>query len=105
MAHRTVSTCSAPFRLQSIPGCLSRWGKGYATEAAHAVLRFGFEDLGLNRICGYHTIRNPASGRVLAKVGMKQEGLRRQHVRKREVFEDVAVLALLREEWDKLSQD
>jgi RimJ/RimL family protein N-acetyltransferase len=75
------------------------WGQGYATEAARAVIGFGFEQLGLNRIYAHHMVRNPASGRVLTKVGMKQEGLLRQRVRKWGVFEDVVPLALLREEW------
>lgn len=77
-------------------GC---WGKGYATEAARAVVAFGFEELGLNRIYAHHMVRNPASGRVLAKTGMKPEGLLRQRVRKWGVFEDVVPLALLRQEW------
>ena len=75
------------------------WGKGYATEAARAVLRFGFEQLGLNRIYAHHMVRNPASGRVLATVGMQREGLLRQRVRKWGVFEDVVPLAILRKEW------
>jgi hypothetical protein len=70
-----------------VPTC---WGKGYATEAARTAVRFGFEHLGLNRIWSYYMVRNPASGRVLAKVGMKREGLLREHVRKNEAFEDVA---------------
>jgi len=49
-------------------------------------------------------VRNPASGRVLAKVGMKREGRLRQHVRKNEVFEDVVALGVLREDWVRLSQ-
>jgi ribosomal-protein-alanine N-acetyltransferase len=60
------------------------------------------EQLGLNRIYAHHMVRNPASGRVLAKVGMKPEGLLRQRVRKWGVFEDVVLLALLREEWAKV---
>ena len=44
-------------------------------------------------------VRNPASGRVLEKIGMKREGLLRQRVRKWGVFEDVVLLAILREEW------
>jgi ribosomal-protein-alanine N-acetyltransferase len=44
-------------------------------------------------------VRNPASGRVLAKIGMKQEGLLRQRVRKWGVFEDVVLMAVLRAEW------
>ena len=67
-------------------------------------VRFGFEYLGLNRIWSYHMVRNPASGRVLAKVGMKREGVLRQHVRKNEVFEDVVLMALLRVKWERLSR-
>jgi RimJ/RimL family protein N-acetyltransferase len=81
------------------------WGKGYATEAGRAAVRFGFEHLGLNKIWSCHMVRNPASGRVLAKLGMKREGLLRQHVRKNEAFEDVVARGLLREEWEKLSQE
>jgi len=75
------------------------WGKGYATEASRAVLRFGFEELGLNRIHAHHMVRNPASGRVLASIGMRREGLLRQCVRKWGVFEDVVLMAALRSEW------
>jgi RimJ/RimL family protein N-acetyltransferase len=80
------------------------WGKGYATEAAQAVVAFGFEQLGLNRVYAHHMVRNPASGRVLAKTGMRQEGLLRQRVRKWGAFEDVVAMALLREEWAKASK-
>jgi RimJ/RimL family protein N-acetyltransferase len=80
------------------------WGQGYATEAARAVVAFGFGQLGLNRIYAHHMVRNPASGRVLVKIGMKQEGLLRQRVRKWEVFEDVVPMALLREEWTEAWQ-
>lgn len=72
------------------------WGQGYASEAAAAVIRFGFETLGLNRICAHHMARNPAAGRVLLHVGMKQEGLLRERVTKWGVYEDVVVYAILR---------
>jgi RimJ/RimL family protein N-acetyltransferase len=75
------------------------WGQGYATEAARAVVAFGFEQLSLNRIYAHHMVRNPASSRVLTRIGMKPEGLLRQRVRKWGVFEDVVLLALLRQEW------
>ncbi len=75
------------------------WGQGYATEATKAVLQFGFETLRLNRIHAHHMLRNPASGRVLEKIGMKREGVLRERVRKWGVFEDVAVLSVLRKEW------
>jgi ribosomal-protein-alanine N-acetyltransferase len=72
------------------------WGKGYAREAAAEVLRFGFEDLGLNRICAHHMARNPAAGRVLLHIGMQREGLLRERVRKWGVYEDVILYAMLR---------
>jgi ribosomal-protein-alanine N-acetyltransferase len=72
------------------------WGKGYASEAAAEVLRFGFEDLGLNRIYAHHMARNPAAGRVLLHIGMQREGLLRERVRKWGVYEDVVLYAMLR---------
>lgn len=72
------------------------WGSGYATEAAREVVRFGFEELGLNRIYAHHMARNPAAGEVLRRIGMQQEGVLRERVRKWEVYEDVVMYAILR---------
>ncbi|HXP59411.1 MAG TPA: GNAT family N-acetyltransferase [Dongiaceae bacterium] len=79
------------------------WGRGYATEAARRVVRYAFEDLKLNRVYAHHMVRNPASGRVLEKLGMKREGLLRQRVRKWGVFEDVVLLAILHDDWRQMS--
>lgn len=76
------------------------WGRGYATEAASAVLRYGFEELSLERIHAHHFASNPASGRVLEKIGMRYEGCLRRHVLKRGRFEDLALYGVLREEQD-----
>ena len=62
-------------------------------------MRHGFEQLQLNRILAFHMVRNPASGRVLEKIGMKQEGLLRQCVRKWNRFEDMVLMAVLHEDW------
>jgi len=75
------------------------WGQGYATEAARAVVGHAFDALRLNRVCAHHMVRNPTSGSVLGKVGLKPEGLLRQRVRKWGVYEDVVVCAILREDW------
>lgn len=75
------------------------WGKGYMSEALPPLLRFGFETLSLNRLYAYHMARNSASGKVLRKNGFRQEGLLRQRVRKWGVFEDVVLLAIIREDW------
>lgn len=74
-------------------------GKGYATEAAQAILEYGFNVEGLNRICACHMVRNTASGRVLARIGMQQEGRMRQLIKKWDIFEDVLLWSILREEY------
>jgi len=79
------------------------WDKGYATEAARRIVRHDFEELKLNRVYAHHMVRNPASGKVLEKLGMRREGLLRQRVRKWGGFEDVALLAILREDWGQRS--
>lgn len=45
------------------------WGRGYAFEAASAVTRLSFEELGLTRLKAGHADDNPASGRILTKLG------------------------------------
>jgi len=75
------------------------WGQGFATEAARAVLGHGFEQCNLNRIVAFHMVRNPASGCVLERIGMRREGLLRQGVRKWNQFEDVVVMAALRDSY------
>ena len=77
------------------------WGQGIMSEAVAVVVQYGFEHLDLNRLYAYHMLRNPASGRVLEKSGFKQEGLLRQRVRKWGQFEDVALWAALRHEWQQ----
>jgi RimJ/RimL family protein N-acetyltransferase len=75
------------------------WGNGYATEAAREVVRYAFEELGLERVYAFRFSTNPASGRVLEKIGMKHEGVRRAHSLKwgRRLDEDA--YGILREEF------
>ncbi len=75
------------------------WNQGYCTEAAHAVLKYGFEVLNLNKIHAHHFKRNPASGKVMLKLGMRYEGCLRQHVKKWGKFEDIEAYGILREEF------
>ena len=74
------------------------WNRGYCTEAAIAVIRYGFEDLGLNRIHAPHLKRNPASGRVMEKAGMTREGVARQHIKKWGRYEDLVLYGILRDD-------
>ncbi len=71
------------------------WGNGFGTEAARAVIQHGFDEMQLNRVFAQHFTRNPASGSVLMKAGMRREGLLRQHVCKWGVFEDVEIYGVL----------
>lgn len=75
------------------------WGLGYCTEAASIIVKYGFENLQLNRIYATHLLRNPASGRVLQKIGMSLEGQQRQHRVKGGKYQDLVLYGLLREEW------
>jgi len=75
------------------------WGRGYACEAAEAVIRYGFEDLALNKIFAAHFTRNPASGRVLQKLGMKHEGTLRQQHKKWDEYVDAEIYAILKRDW------
>ncbi len=75
------------------------WGRGFATEAAREVVRYGFKELGLHRIYSGHFARNAASGRVLKKIGMSYEGTRREHLRTLGRFEDYVQYGLLARDW------
>ncbi len=82
--------------------CLSRayWNQGIMTEALERVLQFLFADVGYRRIVLRHLASNPASGRVIQKAGLKQEGIMRQAIKnKQSVFEDLVCYAALRDEW------
>lgn len=75
------------------------WGQGFATEAARAAVAFGFQELGLARIYAQVLAGNTASLGVLDKLGMVNEGVKRQHVSKARRLHDVVIYGLLRDEW------
>jgi RimJ/RimL family protein N-acetyltransferase len=75
------------------------WGNGYATEAAAAVVDFGFKTLQLHRIFAGYFKGNDASRRILEKLGMKHEGCAREHVEKWGKFVDEYKYGLLAQEW------
>lgn len=72
------------------------WNQGLMTEALRAVIAFGFDTLRLNRIEAQHDTENPASGKVMAHVGMIYEGVMRQRLKNKGRFVDVACYAILR---------
>lgn len=71
------------------------WGNGYCTEAASAIIRYGFEVLDLHKIMARHMFHNAASGRVMQKVGMQYEALLRDEILKDGVYHDMAVYGLI----------
>lgn len=77
------------------------WNRGFATEAAGEVLRWGFAERGIRRVYARSFARNDASRRVLEKLGMRREGVLRSHVRKGEEYVDVELYGLLRPEWEE----
>lgn len=81
------------------------WGHGYCTEAARALLQYAFGELNLNRVYASHLLRNPASGRVMQKLGMTREGLRREHAKKWGKYEDLVDYGILQREWRDRVQD
>ena len=96
------------FALKYIPGTaevevgyrlrFGAWGRGLATEGARALVRYGFDELGLYRILGVTHPDNLASQRVLVKAGLVDAGWGRYYSRPVRVFERVRDVAW-RPEW------
>lgn len=82
--------------------CLSDkfWGKGIMPEALREVIRFLFEEVGMNRIQATHDVNNPNSGRVMEKCGMQYEGTMRQASKNNQGVCDSVMRAILREDFD-----
>ena len=82
--------------------CLGRswWHRGIMSEALAAVMRFLFIEVGVNRIESRHDPRNPHSGMVMRKCGMKLEGTLRQGDWNNQGICDAALYALLKSEYD-----
>lgn len=77
------------------------WGQGLMTEAVRAVVEFGFANMNLNRIEADADGRNPASARVLHKVGFHDEGVQKEQFYENGSFYDLHLFALLRREYYK----
>ena len=75
------------------------WGNGYTTEAATALVGFGFETLNLHRIYGDCAPENGASARVMRKIGMRQEGHQRENFWTGDGWQDSLLFAILDHEW------
>ena len=81
--------------------CISSkyWNKGITTEAFKAIIKYLFEEIGVNRICAKHDINNVASGKVMEKCGMVYEGTLREVQIRNTMFSSLAVYSILKKEW------
>ncbi|MFA6110293.1 MAG: GNAT family protein [Candidatus Latescibacterota bacterium] len=77
------------------------WGRGYGTEAARAMVEFGFGQLGLHRVWTDCVVENRASAHVLEKCGMTREGRLRHHSRRAGAWRDHFVYAILEHEFSQ----
>jgi RimJ/RimL family protein N-acetyltransferase len=78
-------------------------GHGYAVEAARALLRLGFEELGLHRIIGTCDDRNTSSARVLERLGMRREAHLMENEFVKGEWTSELVFAMLEREWRALA--
>lgn len=73
------------------------WNKGMASEAAKALVAFGFDTLQLHKIVATHFTYNKASGRIMQKIGMQQEEVLKAQVLKNGTYLDLVVYAIVKE--------
>jgi len=77
------------------------WGQGYTSEAVRAIIDYMFANTDIERIEAYHSVNNPASGRVMAKAGMRREGFARNKYKNRDGFQDCDLYGIVRDEWER----
>ena len=83
--------------------CISRkwWHQGITSEALKALISFFFNEVKANRIEARFDPRNPNSGKVMAKCGLKYEGTLRQNDRNNQGICDEVIYGLLKSEWEE----
>lgn len=70
------------------------WNKGYVTEAAKAIVHFGFKKLNFNKIFATHLLHNPASGKIMEKIGMEKEAVLKQETKKDGAYFDLVMYSI-----------
>lgn len=96
-----VTTVDEKIEAAAIGYCISRnyWNQGITSEAFEAIIKFLFEQVGVNRIYAHHDVKNPNSGKVMAKVGLKYEGTLKAAALNNTGVCDVAVYGLIKSEY------
>lgn len=77
------------------------WGRGYATEAARALLAFAFGPAAMHRVYARCDARNIASARVMQRLGMRQEAHLREHTQVKGRWDEELIYAILESEWPR----
>ena len=105
-SDRAIGTCLL-FRLEEgsqraeLGYALGRahWGRGLMQEALRALIGHAFGPMALRRLEAEVDVRNPASARLLQRLGFSREGLLRQRWVSKGEAKDVEIYGLLRDEW------
>jgi len=110
--HKVIGSCAINFTTPAdkeamIGYVLNRdyWNRGYITEAARAVVAFGFEQLKLHRIIASCDPENTGSYRVMEKIGMQREGYLREEKMFKSVWRDFLLYSILEKEWQHRKVD
>jgi [ribosomal protein S5]-alanine N-acetyltransferase len=82
---------------------VTHWNQGYASEAARALITFGFHQLGLHRIIATTSPGNIASQKVLERIGFTREGYLKQNVLQRGSWRDSLLYALVEDDFARLT--
>jgi len=92
--YTTLHRANIGYDLQS-----EYWNNGYTTEALATVVKFGFVQLGINRIEAEVMPGNDASGRVLEKIQFQKEGILRQWMFWNDKYYDMIMYSLLKSDY------
>ena len=79
----------------------NHWKKGIASEAAKAIINFAFKELKLHSVFARHFDMNPASGKVMQKIGMTYVGKMREHEQRLGKYYDVIYYETIASDYDK----
>lgn len=80
------------------------WGRGYGTDTKRVIQNYGFTDLGLRKIFGYHLVQNAAARKTSEKLGWKCEGLLRQDTFSHGKIKDRYIYSILYEDWKDINK-
>lgn len=97
----SVVTLKERAQMAEIGYCLGKhwWHKGIMSEALQGVMKFLFEEVGVNCTTARHDVRNPNSGGVMKKCGMTLDGILRQSAWNNQGICDMACYSILRKEY------